>query len=127
MKEFLTLVFGDITPAMYLACFLFAAFGAAANTYSEVQAREIKSEKTPILFSKRFLILDNIKIWGITLVTIFIQFRFSKDMFHVDLNVYIALLMGFGADGLAGMAKRATPKLQADRDKIYNGNPYNVI
>ncbi len=124
MKEFLSLVLGDISIAKYLACLLFAILGVAVFTFTEVSGRDVKSEKTPILFSWKFLALDNIKRYVLTGILIFLQFRFSEEVFHVDLNVYTALTMGFNADGLAGIAKQFFAFLKADREMLYNSDPY---
>lgn len=127
MKEFLTLVFGNISIATYLACFFFALLGVAVSTYGEVSGRNVRSADTPILFSWTFLALDNLKRYAITLILIFLQFRFSNESLGIDLNPYAALLMGISADGIAGIAKRYFSVLKADREKIYNNNPYTSI
>lgn len=120
MKEFLSLVFGDISLAMYLACFLYAAIGAGVYTYAEVSGRNVESVNTPRKFSIKFLLLDNIKRYFLTIILIFLQFRFSKETLGVDLNPYVALSMGFSADGLAGIGKRLTSILKVNRQKLLN-------
>lgn len=119
MKEFLSIIFGSMSFACWMAYLLLALIGSFVFTATEVKLRDVESPKTPRKFSFTFLALDNLKRYGLTLLLIFLQIRFWKELSGTDLTAYTALLMGFGMDGLAGFSKRVFPKFQADREKLF--------
>lgn len=118
MKEFLTIIFGSMSFACWVAYLLFSLLGSFVFTATEVNERDALSNCTPFHFSLKFLALDNLKRYMLTVILIFIQMRFWKDLSGSELTPYTSLLMGFSMDGIAGFSKRIIPQLQADREKI---------
>ena len=118
MKEFIAIIFGSMSFACWLAYLLLAIIGSFVFTATEVNERDVLSDRTPFHFSLRFLALDNLKRYALTLLLIFIQMRFWKDLSGSELTPYTSLLMGFSMDGIAGFSKRVIPQLQADREKL---------
>lgn len=123
MEDFIKSVIGDYSFGLWLAYFFFAIIGSIAFSWMEVSDRDKASPKTPVKFRLTFFILDNIKRFVATAILIYVQFRFYKELSGNPLNEYTALLIGFGADGLAGFSKKRTKLLQADREKLMKENP----
>lgn len=118
MDDFLMSIFGTYTAGQWIAYMYFALMGALIYSWREVKDRDVQGTKTPVKFSFRFLIRDNIKRYILTLLLIYIQFRFFKEMTGYELTEYTALLIGFSSDGLSGISKNTTKYLQADREKL---------
>ena len=121
MKEFFEIIFGTMSFASWCAYILLALLGTLLFTGMEVGLRDENSPKTPKKFSLEFLAKDNIKRYLFTVLLIFIQLRFFKELNGVDLTPYTAILIGFGADGIAGFSKKKVKALQADRERLLNG------
>lgn len=107
-----------MTFGSWCAYIVLAILGTILFTGMEVGLRDETSPKTPKKFSWGFLAKDNVKRYLFTLLLIFIQLRFFKELNGVDLTPYTAILIGFGADGIAGFSKKKFTVLQADRDKL---------
>lgn len=122
MEEFLKSILGDYSIPMWFAYFFFAVLGTAAFSWIEVSSRDKASVKTPVKFRWKFFAFDNLKRYVATGILIYIQFRFFKELSGSSLSEYVAFLIGFGSDGLAGFSKRSTKILQADRDKLLRDN-----
>lgn len=118
MKEFLEIIFGNMSLPQWWAFLVLAIIGSIAFSGMEVIDRNVESPKTPRKFSWNFLAKDNIKRYFLTALLVFIQIRFYSDINHVDLTPYTAILIGFDADGIAGFAKRNAKIMQADRKKL---------
>ena len=125
MEEFLKSILGDYSAGLWFAYFFFALLGAAAFSWIEVSNRDKNSVKTPFKFRWNFFVSDNLKRYIATGILIYIQFRFFKDLSGSALSEYVAFLIGFGSDGLAGFSKRSSKILQADREKLLKENPDN--
>lgn len=118
MEDFIKSILGDYSIGLWCAYFFFALLGTAAFSWSEVSDRDKKSVKTPFNFSWRFFVSDNFKRYIATGILIYIQFLFFKELSGSPLSLYVAFLIGFGSDGLAGFSKRSSKILQADREKL---------
>ncbi len=124
MKEFFEIIFGTMSFAMWMAYIALALIGTAVFSATEVESRNIQSTSTPKKFFWKFWATDNIKRYYVTLLIIFINFRFFKDINGgIEITPYIAFLIGFGSDGIAGFGKRKMKVLQADREKLLKENP----
>ena len=119
MEDFINSVLGGYSLGMWLAYFFFAMLGAAAFSWMEVTNRDRNSVKTPIKFRWKFFCLDNIKRYIATGILIYLQFRFFKELTGTGLSEYVAVLIGFGGDGIAGFSKKRAKILQADREKLF--------
>lgn len=118
MEEFLSIIFGSMTFASWFGYLLLSLLGSFIFTVTEVKTRDALSNSTPFYFSFKFLAFDNIKRYLFTLLLIFIQMRFWKDLSGSDMTPYTALLLGFSMDGISGFSKRMIPQLQEDRTKL---------
>lgn len=78
IKEAFDIVLGvseGKTGGYYLAGFIFCAMAVALSLYVSSKKRDPNSKNTPVNFSVWFLIWDNAKRVGATMIVIFILFR----------------------------------------------------
>ena len=122
MEDFINSVLGGYSVGMWFAYLFFAVIGAAAFSWMEVSSRNKNSVKTPVRFHWKFFIFDNIRRYIATVILIYVQFRFFKELTGSELSEYVAFLIGFGGDAIAGLSKRTTKILQADRQKYLKEN-----
>ncbi|MFA6573719.1 MAG: hypothetical protein WCT13_06180 [Patescibacteria group bacterium] len=125
MEEFLKSILGDYSVPMWFAYSFFALLGTAAFSWIEVKNRDKASVKTPVKFRWKFFVFDNLRRYIATGILIYIQFRFFKELSGSNLSEYVAFLIGFGSDGIAGTSKRTSKLLQADRDRLLRDNQDN--
>ncbi len=118
-QDFLQHILGDFTLGSWLAYFAFALIGVMIYSYNDVKNRSVPSKRSPIKFSWLFFLKDNVKKFIMTMLLIYIQFRFYEQLSGSPMNDYAAFLMGFTADGLSGMSKKQTEKLVGKRKEIY--------
>lgn len=126
MKEFITLLIGEISYPMFAALFVFAMIGLFINLLIHATTRDQNSTSTPVAFSFKFLIWDNWKRIILVWLTIFISIRFASMIFDFETgnkNWYLiaAVLIGLAYDKLAEIWKEKTNWLKVRKD------PPNVV
>lgn len=121
MEDFIRSVLGGYSAGMWMAYLFFALLGVIAYSWMEVRGRNRNSSATPKYFSWRFFAFDNLKRYIAVIILIYVQFRFFANITGTELSEYVAFLVGFGSDGIAGFSKRGTKLLRADREKLLHG------
>ena len=122
MEDFINSILGGYSVGMWFAYLFFALLGVIAFSWIEVKDRDKNSRKTPVAFNWKFFIFDNYKRYIATAILIYVQFRFFKALSGYDISEYMAFLIGFGGDAIAGVSKRTTKILQSDREKYLKDN-----
>ena len=100
MKEFTSLVFGSMSPALWAASFLFALIGWAFISIPDIKKRDKHSERTPFAFSFSFWISDNWQRIAMNIIAIFLYIRFMPDLIQKEVKPLTALGVGIGIDWL---------------------------
>ena len=91
MQAAYEIIFGEKPDGYYIAGFVFAGLAILLSLYISSKKRDPKSDATPEKFSWWFLIWDNAKRAGATMIVMFILFRVF------DLSEIPAMLaVGFG-------------------------------
>ncbi len=106
MNGTLTLIFGTNDVEFLKAGFIFALLGSVLNLLIESNKRDPNSTRTPPNFSFLFLFKDNVKRLLITVILIFIFMRFSQEIAHVKISLWVCFLIGFGSDLLSMYLKK---------------------
>lgn len=96
LNELKGYLLGDLTPAYYAAAFIFCSIAIIISLRHHSRSRDILSPNTPILFSWKFLLWDNVKRVVTTLLLMFLFFRFSPDIFGAKLSFMKAVGIGIG-------------------------------
>lgn len=122
MKEFKTLILGNASVAYYLAAETFALIALVISLWAGSKSRDIPSTSTPIQFSWKFLIWDNAKRIWIGQLVLFLFFRFCTEILGRELNMFIAVGIGFflsfGLDKAIAYIKQKSDVLQMPREKF---------
>jgi hypothetical protein len=122
MEELFKMLFGNLSVWGFIGFLIWALIGAFDFSQMELSDRNPQSEKTPRKFSLKFWIMDNWRRWLVTLILIFILFRFYPELTGQPLTEYTAFLTGFGSDTITGFTKRKFTLLQANREKLIQHN-----
>lgn len=113
LSEFSAKVLGSLTLPDYAAGLFFALIGALISLRLYAKTRNKHSEKTPVAFSWKFLIQDNVqRLFNGFLVT-FILFRFAPEILEKEFSMFYALGIGLCFDqviGLLGKLQKAARK-----------------
>jgi uncharacterized membrane protein (GlpM family) len=75
IKEAMDIVLGAKTGGYYLAGFIFCGMAICLSLYISSKKRNPQSNSTPSKFSVWFLIWDNAKRVGATMIVVFLLFR----------------------------------------------------
>lgn len=106
MKEFQTLVFGDITIVQFLAMFLLAGLGAFLSLLMQTTNRKVLSTESPVHFSWSYLWCDNSKRVMTAVILIFIFIRFMPELIGAKPTSWLSICIGYGNDKLAQIFKK---------------------
>lgn len=102
---------GGIDPALFAACFIAAGVGALITMLAGTTLRDPDSPESPIKFSWSYLWSDNIKRIILNILLILVCLRFMPEIFDMELQMWKALLVGLGIDGLLLIVKQKTTLL----------------
>lgn len=111
-------LFGTLTTDQFFAAFIFATLGALISLMLQANARDIKSESTPVHFSYTFLIRDNFRRILLSFLLIVVTIRFYTELTGNELSMFSSLLIGLGLDKISELVKNRVGIFQANRDKI---------
>lgn len=114
--ELSNLLFGGQSGWMLFGYLLIALVGVLLSLLLHASARDVKSESSPVQFSWNFLWSDNMRRIAAGLLLILVVVRFTPELLHVELNAFIALLIGFGSDKLAQLVKDNTSLLDKKKE-----------
>lgn len=95
MEELKGHILGEASIPYYIAAFIFSSLAIIVSLYLHSRQRDKLSDRTPYKFSWKFLIWDNLMRVFITLILMFLFFRFSPDVFGKPLSMPIAVAVGF--------------------------------
>lgn len=131
MQEFKQLLLGNASVAYYMAAELFAVLALILSLYLNSKKRDVASSSTPMQFSWLFLIWDNTKRIVVGQITLFLIFRFVTELLGRQLNMWIAVGVGFflsfGLDKAIQVIKERSNLFDMNRkkmiDKISNTGP----
>lgn len=109
---------GSYDLTSFLACLFFAYIGVALSLLWHTTERNPNSQSTPIAFSWKFFLSDNVKRIVSGVLTIYAAIRFCPDVFGIAVNEYVAFGIGLGIDKIAEFIKSKTNLLDVNRAKI---------
>lgn len=123
MKEFISLLIGNISGPMFAALFLFSMVGVTINLLLHATTRDQNSLNTPVNFSLKFLLWDNWKRILLSILLIWVTIRFMSILFEIDtINreyyLFAALIVGFIFDKLGEIFKAKTTFLRVRKDTL---------
>lgn len=122
MQEFKQLILGNVSVAYYLAAEFFALLALILSLYLSSKKRDVASSSTPVQFSWLFLIWDNTKRIVVGQITLFLVFRFMTELLGRELNMWIAVGVGFflsfGLDKAIEMIKEKSSLFDMNREKM---------
>lgn len=124
MHEFKQLILGPASIAYYAAAEFFALLALIVSLWMHSKTRNPDSPDTPKNFSWSFLIMDNVKRIVVGQIALFLVFRFASEVLGHELNMYMAVGVGFGFSfGLDKFIqflkdKAGLPFFQQDRSSI---------
>ena len=101
MNKLLNHLLGPQDIWSFIACLLFALVGITISLLIHATNRYKESEKSPYKFSFSFLIKDNWQRILLNILLILMTIRFCKEITGLDLNMFVALLIGMAYDKLA--------------------------
>lgn len=94
MQEFKQYILGELSVPYYLAAFFFCTLTIIVSLWSHSRKRDPQSSRTPEKFKWSFLIWDNLQRVVITLILMFLFFRFSPRIFNGPLSMEMAAGIG---------------------------------
>lgn len=103
MNDFLSQLLGTTNVPTYLAGFVLAAIGALISLRLHAASRDKLSGNTPVKFSIRFFLLDNINRLFTGLLITFVAFRFTNEFLGAEFTMWSAFLIGLLNDRVAGL------------------------
>jgi hypothetical protein len=122
MNEFKQLILGNVSVAYYLAAEFFALLALILSLYTGSKKRDATSASTPVQFSWLFLIWDNTKRIVVGQITLFLIFRFVTELLGRELNMWIAVGVGFflsfGLDKAIQIIKERSSLFDMNREKM---------
>lgn len=122
MQEFKDLILGGVSVAYYLAAEFFALLAIICSLYLHSKKRDPNAASTPVQFSWLFLLWDNMKRIVVGQIVFFLIFRFTTELLGRQLNMWIAVGVGFflsfGLDKAIQYIKDRSDILQMNRDKM---------
>lgn len=101
MKEFISLLFGNVSPIQFLSILFIAYLTAFTMLLVGTTKRDPASERSPFCFSWRFLLSDEFKRIIGNMLLIILAIRFSQKWISPEWNVYAGFGIGLLSDKLA--------------------------
>lgn len=122
MQEFKDLILGGVSIAYYMAAEFFALLALILSLYLHSKKRDPDAATTPQQFSWLFLVWDNAKRIVVGQIFLFLIFRFVTELLGRQLNMWIAVGIGFflslGLDRAIQWLKDRSDILQMNRGKM---------
>lgn len=122
MQEFKQLILGNASVAYYMAAEFFALLALVLSLYLNSRKRDVSSSSTPVAFSWPFLIWDNSKRIVVGQMALFIIFRFTTELLGRQLNMWVAVGVGFflsfGLDKAIQAIKSKSTFFDMNREKL---------
>lgn len=122
MEEFKQLILGYVSIAYYMAAEFFALLALILSLYLHSKKRDPQAASTPVKFSWLFLIWDNLKRIVVGQIAFFLIFRFATEIIGRELNMWIAVGVGFflsfGLDKAIQFIKDKSDVFSMNREKM---------
>jgi hypothetical protein len=106
MKEFTSVLLGDMETTVFLAYLFIALLAALLMMGIRGNRKKESSIGSPEKFSILFLLQDNIQKLAITVLTIAFTIRFSVNLIGQDATGWAAFLIGIGSDRLTALFQK---------------------
>lgn len=118
MEKFLLNFLGTIDVPTYLAGLALALIGAILSLRLHVESRDKYSRNTPPHFSFWFMLQDNAQRLFTGLLIAFVAFRFTNELLNMQYTMWLAFLIGFLNDKVAGLISKIQIKARKNEDKF---------
>lgn len=106
MQNFIEHLLGTLSVSDYAAGMTFALIGALLSLRLHARNRDKFSGNTPYKFSWKFLLHDNAQRLFTGFLVSFIAFRFAPEIMNTDFSMFLAFLVGFLNDQVAGLISK---------------------
>jgi hypothetical protein len=103
--DFWHILIGNSSPGTFWGLVVIAYICAGVIVLVEASNRDISSSATPIKFSWRFLLADNLLRFITSILLIPIAVRATYERVGGEWALFMAMGVGFGVDSLALLAK----------------------
>lgn len=119
INELSELILNGVSPAQYVASFLFATMGGIASLLYGTKKRKTENGENPEKFSKSYLILNNVqRIFG-SIVATFFMIRLSNSAFDPNVTIALSVLFGWSSDVAMNFLRKMESKA-GDIDEMRN-------
>ncbi|MBC9913194.1 hypothetical protein [Chitinophaga varians] len=109
-QELIQQLLGGIELIPFTVAVFYAFVGAILNLLLHANKRDVNAPGSPANFSWKFLIRDNCSRILTGALLILICVRFSQELLGQQLTMYLAFVIGFSIDRLAGLIKKLDNK-----------------
>lgn len=127
MNDFLKIVLGNQSMASFFGNLVLAIIGIVLMMSFDANSRNASSPNTPNDFSIKFLLRDNaLRLFGsfaLSCLIVSVAIRFCNEMLHVQLNPFIAFVIGLSSDYLSTIIKnlsRSLPSYSTTAEAVDN-------
>ncbi|HEU5290240.1 MAG TPA: hypothetical protein VFU05_06310 [Cyclobacteriaceae bacterium] len=88
-------ILGPLSGELYVSLFFFSGLAVILMLYVFAQQKRDKnSPNTPVHFSWKFMLWDNAKKLVVTIILLFLIFRFSSEAFNREPSMWFAVGVG---------------------------------
>lgn len=114
INELSELILNGVSPAQYVASFLFATLGGIASLLYGTKKRKTDNGENPEKFSKTYLVLNNAqRIFG-SIVATFFLIRLSNTAFDPNITIGLSVLFGYSSDVAMNFLRKIESKASSD-------------
>ncbi len=99
---------------LFWSCIFFGYLGVLIMILLDVSKRNPTSKWSPVAFSFRFFITDNLKRIILNVLLVAVCIRFIPQLTGKDMSQWLALLIGIGSDTLGAMILKKKKALFSD-------------
>jgi hypothetical protein len=118
MNDFSTVIFGQLSIGTFFGYVALMLIGTIINSAFDASTRDKQSSKTPVKWSWKFFIADNIKRYVGTALMLYVCIRFSDKIFGSEPIDWMMVVLGYNIDSIFVFVKNKTSILSADREKL---------
>jgi uncharacterized BrkB/YihY/UPF0761 family membrane protein len=104
--DFWSVLIGKGNPGFFWGFVVISLICAMVMLLIHANSRDISSERTPVKFSTKFLLADNILRILVNLLLVPITIRLVYEYVPPTAMLFLSVGIGFGSDGLCMLAQR---------------------
>jgi hypothetical protein len=104
-QNYIEQILGMADVKLFLIVYAFGLLGVLMSILLHVNGRDKTSPDTPVPFSWKFFIQDNLQRIVTALILLFLGIRFAGEMFGMGITMWTALVVGFCLDKVAQFLK----------------------